>query len=363
MTLYHITPEKLERVERTTFSNESILERQDLQRLLRQDISPIGDDLMVLAEEFGEWEDSHRRVDLLCLSRSRQLVVVEIKRTEGGGHMELQAVRYAAMVSNMTLDQAIAAYSRNSGQDGESAASEILGFLDGDSEDEAELSGEVRIVLVSADFSTEITTAVLWLNRQGLDITCIRLRPYRLEEQILIDATQIIPLPETADYEVKRRTQEKEQKKALTARKEILRRYWTLMMQRAVGKTDLWSNKSTTHGHWISVGIGRGGFSLTTSMTSSEVQVEISIRVSGSQEESKKAFHALKQRQAEIEEQFGEQLDWQELPEKTMCRVCTRFDGGWSTPEENWPELQDKQIDTAMRLEVAFRRPLQELSY
>jgi hypothetical protein len=44
-------------------------------------------------------------------------VVVEIKRTEDGGHMELQAIRYAALVSSMTLDQAIAAYARNTGGD------------------------------------------------------------------------------------------------------------------------------------------------------------------------------------------------------------------------------------------------------
>jgi len=31
---------------------------------------------------------------------------------------------------------------------------------------------------VTADFSVEITTTVLWLNKRGLDITCIRLKPY-----------------------------------------------------------------------------------------------------------------------------------------------------------------------------------------
>lgn len=54
----------------------------------------------------------------------------------------------------------------------------MLEFLQLASEDEAELSGDVRIVLVSANFSTELTTAALWLNRYDLDITCIRLRPY-----------------------------------------------------------------------------------------------------------------------------------------------------------------------------------------
>ena len=54
---------------------------------------------MVLAEEFGEWEASRRRIDLLVLDKDANLVVVELKRTDDGGHMELQALRYAAMVS------------------------------------------------------------------------------------------------------------------------------------------------------------------------------------------------------------------------------------------------------------------------
>jgi hypothetical protein len=41
---------------------------------------------------------------------SLSLVVVELKRTDDGGHMELQAVRYAAMVSSMTFDQLVGAH-------------------------------------------------------------------------------------------------------------------------------------------------------------------------------------------------------------------------------------------------------------
>jgi hypothetical protein len=140
---------------------------------------------LVIAEEYGDWQDSNRRIDLLCISKDAGLVVVEIKRTEDGGQMELQAIRYAAIVSAMTLDQAIVAYARTQGGELEAARDEILDFLQLDTEEEAELSGEVRIVLVSADFSTELTTAVLWLNRHELDITCIRLRPYRMGAEVL----------------------------------------------------------------------------------------------------------------------------------------------------------------------------------
>lgn len=46
-----------------------------------------------------------RRIDLLCLDKNANWVVVELKRTEDGGAMEQQAIRCAAMVSTSTLDR------------------------------------------------------------------------------------------------------------------------------------------------------------------------------------------------------------------------------------------------------------------
>lgn len=44
---------------------------------------------------------------------------------------------------------------------------------------------------------------------------------------MLIDVSQIIPLPEAADYEVKVREQEQEVRKVRTVRQEIFRKFWS----------------------------------------------------------------------------------------------------------------------------------------
>ena len=308
MPLYRVAKEKLEAVKQTSFTEEKFFERRDLQRLLKADISVIGDDLMVIAEEFGDWDESNRRIDLLCLDKQARLVVVEIKRTEDGGHMELQAIRYAAMVSSMTLDQTIAAYARSLGVvDAEVLARrEILEFLELDTTEDAELTDEVRIILVSADFSTEITTSVIWLNRHGIDVTCIRLKPYRMNEELLVDVAQIIPLPEAADYEIKVRAQAQEVKKVRTVRQEIFRRFWAQFIERSKAKTALYANRSTSSDHWISGGIGRSGFSLNTSVTEDRTRIECYISMGkNSDTKNKAAFHALLAQRAEIEKSFG----------------------------------------------------------
>ena len=110
MPIYEISTDSLNPLQRTDFASEGLRERADLQRLIRDQIEVLDPDLLVIGEEFGDWDESRRRIDLLAVDREANLVVVELKRTETGGHMELQALRYAAMVSAMTFDRAVGIY-------------------------------------------------------------------------------------------------------------------------------------------------------------------------------------------------------------------------------------------------------------
>lgn len=361
MTLFRVTPDKLEPAAQTTFAAENLLERRDLQRLLRCDISPVGADLMVIAEEFGDWEDCGRRIDLLCLSKDASLVVVEIKRTEDGGHMELQAIRYAAMVSSMTLDQAIGAYARFKGTDQDAAKRAISSFLDSDPDDDAELSGEVRIVLVSADFSAEVTTAVLWLNKRGLDIACVRLRPYRIGGDVVLDVTQIIPLPEAAEYEIKVRAQEREKQRAVGARQETIRRFWAQLIERSKARTQLLAGRTAPTEHGLTAGIGRVGFTLQLATAKDWSSAACTIRIQDDAEKSKSAFDQLQTHRTSVEAAFGGPLAWESVDGRQTCRIWTKLEGGWKSSESDWPILQDRMIDVLIRLDAALRKYIQRL--
>ncbi len=221
MAIYEIQADGFQKVVETSFSAAGIRERADLQRLLRANVAVISPDTLVIAEEFGEWEDSRRRIDLLGIDKAANLVVIELKRDEDGGHMELQAIRYAAMVSTMTFERAVEVYAEHLGQTGSDLdpRSSLMEFLEWDEPDEDSFAQHVRIVLASADFSRELTTAVMWLNDQGLDIRCVRIKPYLYGEAILVDVQQVIPLPEAEDYRV--RFKEKQQRER-AARRQIL---------------------------------------------------------------------------------------------------------------------------------------------
>jgi ketosteroid isomerase-like protein len=195
MAIYELEASKISKLPAVKFKDVDLQERADLQRLLRDDVEVIAPDTMVLAEEFGSWDDSRRRIDLLALDRDANLVVIELKRTKDGGHMELQAIRYAGMVTGMTFAQAVDAHQnyRDERKIGGSAREAILDFLQWGEPVEDDFGSDVRIVLVSADFSKELTTAVPFLNDRDLDIRCVRMKPYLFDDRVLVDVQQVAP--------------------------------------------------------------------------------------------------------------------------------------------------------------------------
>lgn len=205
MPLYRWNPDHLEPVTTTTFEAEQILEEK-LRTLLRDQPEVLEEGLFIVAEEFSNWQDSTRSIDLLALDSVGSLVVIELKRTQSGDHSELQAIRYAAMVSNMTPEQLIEAHSVYLFKRGidEDARIRVLNHIGVEDESEAViLTDRPRIILASAGFSTELTTSVLWLRDGGMEISCVKLQLYRHGNGLLMDTTQVIPLPEASHYLVK----------------------------------------------------------------------------------------------------------------------------------------------------------------
>ena len=258
----------------------------------------------------------------------------------------------------MTFERLVAAHARAlGGMDALGRAEEaLLEFLDWETANDGALSDTVRIMLLSADFSTELTTAVIWLNKRGLDVSCFRLRPHRLGADVLIDIQQIIPLPEAADYEVKLRAQQQEAQRVVSVRADIFRRFWAQLIERSKPRTNVVAGRSTSAEHWLTGTIGRTGFQPTFTMKQLDSRVEMYIDLGkGAEQRTKSAFQALALQRDDIERAFGGTLEWQPLPDKRGCRIYGVVDGGWKTPEGEWPELQDRFIDAMIRLVSAFR--------
>lgn len=212
MPLYKIQNNEMITIERTSFSQQNLRERTHLQQMIKNKIEAISPNTLIVAEEFGYWEDSRRRIDLLGIDKQANLIVIELKRTEDGGYMELQSIRYASMISTLTFEKLIPIYQQYLTENNlnEDATSKLLEFLDWSEPNDDDFAQEIKIILASAEFSKELTTSVMWLNDFGLDIQCIRMHPYNDNGQTYLDIQTVIPIPEVEDYQI--RIREKKQK-------------------------------------------------------------------------------------------------------------------------------------------------------
>ena len=146
MAIYSFENESLHELPKTSFSKEGILERRHLQAAVKRSVDIVAPECLVIAEEFSEWLDSQRRIDLLAIDKSANLVVIELKRTETGEHMELQAIRYASMVSTLTFKRTVEIYQSFLDQNGIPSRAEqnILEFLGWEEPQEEDFAWFIR---------------------------------------------------------------------------------------------------------------------------------------------------------------------------------------------------------------------------
>jgi hypothetical protein len=367
MTLFEMTSSSFHEVPEKSFALMGIGERSDIQRLLRTQIKVLDDDLYVLTEEFGEWEDSKRRIDLLAIDSAANLVVVELKRTQDGGHMELQAIRYASMVTAMTFDRAVeihAGFLQRMGQPAGEAKERLLKFLGWKEPDEENFAEDVRIVLVSEGFSKELTTAVLWLRDHEIDIRCIRLRPYVAGDKTLIDVQQIIPLPEAQDYIVRLRQKEQQERKNKAERwsadaQQFCVEYWQGVLESLSPAGILEADVRPVRKEDMRFKVGWPEFFLKAYFSRRAPKSGVWLDCRG--DEGVAHYETLKSHQAEIEKAFGEPLHWNVDEDREAGSVSCRISDFDANDRTDWPRQHKMLANIIERLYRAVRPFVEQL--
>lgn len=362
MALFNLSKENLSAITPTTFAALGYQERADLQRLLRDQIDVIVPDGLVISEEFGDWDESNRRIDLLVLDRDAKLVVVELKRTEDGGHADLQALRYAAMISTITFEQVVdthRAFLLENDIDADPQV-RILEFLDWDEPDEDQFAQEVRIVLASAEFSKELTTTALWLNDQGIDVRCVRMKPYVYDNKPIIDVQQVLPLPEAEDYQVRVRNKVQSEKSSRSenTKEKRFREFWTGLLEKANKASDLHKRCSPSKRGFVET--ASHGIHMMYVLQSGEERVSLTIH-RPTVDETNAIFDELFAQKNEIEAEFGDKLEWMRIDGKMTSRVRYVISGKNSfSDDQTWDKLQDEMVGAMYRLEKAVGPRIQK---
>jgi hypothetical protein len=211
--LFLVDKQTATQVERVALSDLDLHERAHLQEWILSHPQVLGPDVTVITSEYDRWQTASGdpvldRLDILALDPDGRLVVVELKRGAAPHTIHMQAINYAAMVSRLRPEDIADLYSKTQTSRGhaidvDSALTELstANLLS------AESIRHPRIVLVASDYPASVTAAVVWLNEQGVDLSLIRFRAYRLGGQTVVSFSRLFPVPDVEEFTIGRRAE------------------------------------------------------------------------------------------------------------------------------------------------------------
>jgi len=218
-TLYSIKGKQAARIEPVTFSELNMTEN-DIEEILRNSIDMICDEeesMLIVGRQVRN--EKNGRSDLTAVDNNGNIVLIEIKRDRKDIEhrkeaFEFQAIRYAASYATIdkTDDLVKKVYApyiekyRSEFELGELTSFELgirkLNEFLQVNDAQKSFNEKQRIILVASDFDEQTLSAVAWLNSNKVDMSCYRLTPYKLNEDLFFYVEKLLPVTNYDDYYV-----------------------------------------------------------------------------------------------------------------------------------------------------------------
>jgi hypothetical protein len=351
-------------VETSTFSQLTLKERVDIQEWVIACPQLLGEDLLIITAEFDQFDRTAERLDVLAVDRKGKLVVVELKRTAVGTKADLQALRYAAYCSTLAVDDIAELHAAHLKRrhhrdvDPEGAREVIVEFIEDPTFEE--FDDKPRIILAAEEFPAEITATLLWLRSFDLDISAVRLRPYRIGTNLVVDSSVLIPLPEARDYIIRRERKDVQQAARARGKGEAYRPWFQALIDELREAHGFTNARIGQPQNWHSFASGFTGIGYSVAFTHQGLRAEVYID-HGDRAENKRVFDALHAERAEIERQYGAELSWERLDERRASRVGIYREVTIASPPEELAEAHAWSIVQLLRLKEVFAPRLERV--
>ncbi|WP_180079224.1 DUF4268 domain-containing protein [Acinetobacter sp. YH12251] len=381
MSLYTVdtTNKKLKPLDGTKLSEQQLTERYDLQEWLVSHPEALGEELLIIQKEFDGFDGTGERLDLLALDTKGQLVLIENKRDDSGRDAVWQALKYASYVAPFTSDDIEDVFAKylmknkpvcadlddhafDADQVKNTAKILIERFLEENQEMGVSITtlnprNSQRIILVAGEFRKEVTNTALWLLDRKIDVKCVKVSPYKLDEQLLVDIQQIIPVPEASEYMV-RLSRKDAEIKVIKERESSLGQlriaYWTQLLEDFQNRNfDLFRNVNPVGAGWRSAGATIAQCNYNLIFAQKELRVELEFATSNI-EKNKKLFDFFYARKAEIEQSCGLHLDWRRSEDQKLSKiVVVNAVEGYN--KAFWPEYIQWHFEHVQKFEQVFK--------
>ncbi|HEY8909513.1 MAG TPA: hypothetical protein VIM51_04440 [Desulfosporosinus sp.] len=217
--MYNIKSAKAVKVESVTFS-ELDMKENDIEEILRCNIDMLCDEeesMLIVGRQVQN--EKLGRSDLTAVDNNGNIVLIEIKRdlkdiVSRKEAFEFQAIRYAASYATIENpeDLVMKVYApyigkyRSEFEIGELTSNELgirkLNEFLSVNGAENSFNKKQKIVLVASDYDEQTFSAVAWLNHNSVDISCFKLTPFKINNEVYLRPEKLLPLTGYDNYYV-----------------------------------------------------------------------------------------------------------------------------------------------------------------
>lgn len=218
--------------------------------------------------------------------------------------------------------------------------------------------GAKAAIWIVSDPRPEHVAAIAWLNESATAVFyMVKVEAVRIGSSPAAPLFTLIVGPSDDSKDVG------QTKKELAERYGIRRRWWASLIDRSAKVTKLHAHITPGEYSWIGASSGVRGLNFNYVVLQEECAAELYIdRGKDADQENKSIFEQLVAHKPEIESAFGGPLSWEKLDGKRACRIRhTQTTGGYRSPEDKWPILQDAIVSQMDHLEKALRPYLKQL--
>ena len=218
--------------------------------------------------------------------------------------------------------------------------------------------GAKAAIWIVSDPRPEHVAAVAWLNESSsAAFYMVKVEAVRIGESPAAPLFTLIVGPSEEAEQVG------QTKKEIAERYGIRKRWWTQLVERSGKVSKLHAHITPGEYSWIGTSSGIRGLNLNYVVNQDESSAELYIdRGKDAVDENKSIFDQLHANKDAVEKTFGGPLSWERLEGKRACRIrFTQPEGGYRSPEDKWPHLQDGIISAMSRLDQALRPHLKQL--
>jgi len=363
MYIIDVKDKTSKKIPETTFSEIGLKERNDIQEWIANNpgILEYSQDLLIIQKEFDGFADTDRRLDLLALDASGNLVIIENKRDDTGKDVVWQAINYASFCSTLKQEDVIEIYAKYLAKyklEG-SAEQDIADFFG--NENIKYPADDQKIISVAREFRKEVLSTAQWLNTKGIETTCIKLTPHVYNGEVFLDVDRILPQEEMKDYTLKlaEKAQDSIQQSRNKSRAEQRNtEFWNFFFNKFDTKGTVFENITTvTTNSYIGAASGflkRAYFNFVISEKYARVELYIDRAAA---EENKRIFDAFYSKRDEIESDVGEYtLEWNRLDNRRASRINIHKDIESMDNREIWDSVAEFLKDAMEKLIAATKK-------